>query len=267
MPSINEAKNSPTINADFDNSTVDVEYNILGTESETTAMGLLTGIAAASWTVDTKVLAHRVFDLKHASYNHYTGSVRYTKRTVEAGESQYQFETGGGTTHITHSIATSQAVKLGGGTAPNHYNAIGWDGKQINGCDIISPVYNFSESHVLPGSSVDAAYKLALFRATGKVNNGTFKGFAAGEAIFLGASGSSRRGSDEWEISYRFAASENVTGLSVGGLTGINKKGWEYLWLYFADDVSEDVLVKKPTAAYVEQVYKTADFSTIGIGT
>jgi hypothetical protein len=268
MPaSIAEFYRSPSITGDLKSSSSEITYKITGTEDETAAYALLLATAPATLIIDGYVLAKRVFGLEHDDYGVWTGTCRFSKRELEVSESTYQFETGGGNTHITHSIATVQSIKLGGGTAPNNNNAIGWNGREIAGCDIISPVYNFSETHVLAAVDVDAAYKLALFRATGKVNNAGFKGFATGEVLFLGASGSLRTTENEWEISYRFAASENATGLSVGGITGINKKGWEYLWLYFQDEVSQDVLVKKPLAAYVEQVYQTADFSTIGIGT
>lgn len=268
---IREFKTSPSANADFDNSSVEVSYKILRTLDESEAMSLLMATAPTSQTMDGVTLSHRVFKLDHDGHDIWTGTCSYKKRSKEkpelqADESEYQFETGGGTSHITHSIATIQSVRAGGGTATDFKNAIGWNRSEITGCDIISPVYNFSEIHVIPAADVDAAYKLALFRATGKVNNASFKGFSAGEVLFLGAAGSVR-GNEDWQITYRFAASENVTGLSVGGITGINKKGWEYLWLYFEDDVSENVLIQKPLQANVEQVYKTADFSTIGIGT
>jgi len=84
----------------------------------------------------------------------------------------------------------------------------------------------------------------------------------------LGASGS-KRGQEDWEITFRFAASPNVTGLVIGDIRGINKKGWEYLWVRYTDDedAAAKTLVKRPIAAYVEQVYPYGDFSGLGIGT
>jgi hypothetical protein len=99
------------------------------------------------------------------------------------------------------------------------------------------------------------------------VNSGAFRGFAAGEVLFLGASGS-KTGVDNWEIAFKFAASPNVTSLSIGGgITVSAKKGWEYLWVRFADaeDSTAKALVKRPVAAYVERVYESADFSTMGL--
>jgi hypothetical protein len=184
-------------------------------------------------------------------------------------ETVYTFETGGSTQHITQSLQTIARHAASGSTAPDFQGAIGVNGDSIDGVDVTVPVFNFTESRRCAGSVVTGAYKLALFNATGKVNNASFRGFAAGEVLFLGASGT-KTGIDDWEIAYKFAASPNVASLAIGGgITVTAKKGWEYLWVRFADteDTSANAMVKRPVAAYVEQVYPTADFSTLGIGT
>jgi len=68
------------------------------------------------------------------------------------------------------------------------------------------------------------ATSLNLFILTGRVNQAAFKGFAAGEVLFLGASGS-KRGDGDWEITFNYAASPNVTNLPVGSITVASKKG------------------------------------------
>jgi hypothetical protein len=113
-----------------------------------------------------------------------------------------------------------------------------------------------------------------LYALTGKVNSTgfwiTIRGdryqFAAGECLFLGASADESTASDFVDITYRFAASPNRTGITVGDITGISKKGWEYLWVRYADaeDATAKAIVKKPVAAYVEKVYEVGDFSAIG---
>jgi hypothetical protein len=186
---------------------------------------------------------------------------------VEPPEPVFSFDTGGGTQHITQSIQTisrhgpAATDKLGG--------AIGFDGENIEGVDIAIPVYNFSETHYKSAASVSLSYRLALFRTTGTVNSSSFKGFAAGEVLFLGASGS-RRGDDaddDWEITYKFAAQQNRTGISVGEISGISKKGWEYLWVQYAPEVDTDhsQIVKKPVAVYIEKVYQDGNFGDLNI--
>ena len=181
----------------------------------------------------------------------------------QTNQSSFSFDTGGGTAHITNSILTVGRYPA---NAPDCQGAIGISGDSVEGVDITVPVYNFSETHYLPTAYIDGAYKATLFALTGKVNAATFKGFAAGEVLFLGASGS-QRGHDDWEISYKFAASPNMIGLSVGSLTGITKGGWHHLWVLYSSVVDQYTLIKRPVAAYVEQVYWPGDFSLLGIGT
>jgi hypothetical protein len=183
-------------------------------------------------------------------------------------ESQWSFETGGATTRITQSLQTVARYAASGATAPDFQGAIGVNGDTVDGVDVTVPVYNFTETVRKAGADVTQAYKLAIFACTGKTNNATFRGFAAGEVLFLGASGT-KTGVDDWEIAFKFAASPNVTNLSIGGgITASSKKGWEYLWVRFADkaDTTAQVLVKRPVAAYVERVYESANFSTLGLG-
>jgi hypothetical protein len=120
-----------------------------------------------------------------------------------------------------------------GQTAPNFKGAIGVTADSVEGVDITVPVYHFAETHYLADAVVTLAYKLTLFALTGRVNNSAFKGFAAGECLFLGAAGT-KRGSGDWEVGYRFAFSPNVTGLTVGDITGINKKD-SHLCVRYAD--------------------------------
>ena len=56
--------------------------------------------------------------------------------------------------------------------------------------------------------------------------------------------------------------------MTVGPFPDINKKGHEYLWMFYADAEDEESksLVKTPVAYYVEQVYQESDFARLGIG-
>ena len=185
----------------------------------------------------------------------------------QTGESVFAFDTGGGTQHITQSKDTVSSHAPSGSSAPDFGGAIGVTADGVEGVDITVPIYQFSETHYLADSVVTPAYRGTLFYLTGKVNNGSFRGLAPGECLFLGASGS-KRGEDDWEITFRFAGSPNVTGLTVGPISGINKKGWEYMWVRYADseDTTAKVLVKKPVAVYIEKVYESASFTGLGIG-
>ena len=266
---IRQKKNSPIIIVDGPESQVTRFYSIHRTNDDSVATGLVLTTAPATATVDSIPLNKRVVTLRAISEAAYEAEAKYTflgleKEPLQEGESSYQFETSGGTIHATRAL--EETVHVASGTPPSFEKLIGVNGDEVSGCDLVSPVFTFSETHVLPAASVDAAYKLALFAATGTTNNGAWKGFAAGEVLFLGASGTSRAGG-AWQINYRFVAAKNVTALTIGAITGINKKGHEYLWVKFDNGISEDRWVKKIDAVIVNKVYESHDFANIGIGT
>jgi hypothetical protein len=153
-------------------------------------------------------------------------------------------------------------------------NAIGWDGEQVQGVEVSRPVFQFELTCYLPVAAVTQTYVRNLMELTGCYNSGTWDAYDAGECLFLGASGR-KRGSEDWEISFKFAASPNVVkdeqhglpGLAVGNITGIEKRGWDYLWVLYEEHTDNDgkKLIPVPKAVYVEEVYYPGDFSVLGI--
>ena len=255
--------------ADGDNPSAELKYVVEGTSDEQQALAAIesdtpatyAGLLRQTWSVEP------VGD----GSSYWEGVVRYGQMNAgpkEVGESVFSFDTGGGTTHITQAKEHVQDYFFEGDAAPDFQGAIGVTRDSVEGCDIVVPVYNWSETHYLASATVTGPYKAALFALTGKTNDAAFKGFAAGEVLFLGASGS-QRGDESWEITFRFAASPNVTGLVIGELTGVDKKGWEYLWVRYEDAEDSDAkcIVKRPTSVHVERVYDAGDYADLGIGT
>ena len=180
---------------------------------------------------------------------------------VETGEYVFSFDTSGGTVTRTTSWATAAYAKSGE-TPPNFANAINVVDGDVRGVDITIPALKLSIRKRQPKANITLAYVNALYQLTGTVNNASFLGFAAGELLFLGASGQQGTDADP-EITYNFLASQNVTGLSIGGISGIDKPGHAYLWAYFepAEDTSAKATVRRPKAVYVETVYPAASWS------
>ncbi len=195
------------------------------------------------------------------------GTVTYSFQTQRtAGNSVYQFDTGGHTEHVNQSIATVNKYAPTGETAPDHNRAIGVSGDNIQGVDVPKPSYNFSEVHYMDDTTVNSL-KSTWADLTGSVNSSTFAGFPAGEVLFQGASGTKRGNAADWEITFKFSRKPNATGLSVGNITGIEKKGWDYLWVQYenAEDATAKRIKKIPMAVYVEQVLPTGDLNNLGI--
>ena len=180
----------------------------------------------------------------------------------------FAFDTGGGTMHRNQSLKTVSKVP---NDAPDFNGAIEVDNEgNVNGVDVTMPVLNFTETHTMNGSRVTTSYKKTVAALTGTVNSSGFRGFSAGEVLFLGASGTkrSKKPNAPWEITFRFAVSPNQSSLQVGKLKVSNKRGWDYLWVRYADKVAENRknVIKEPVAAYVEQVYPDGDFGNLGLG-
>ncbi|MCC5786694.1 MAG: hypothetical protein JJU33_08345 [Phycisphaerales bacterium] len=251
------------------NPSAELVYTVRGTTDDLAARSAAESESPATY----DGLPRQTVSVEPVGPDHWEATVRYGQSQgggfPQTGQSVFAFDTGGGTQHITQSKQTISSHAAPGATAPDFKGAIGVTADAVEGVDITVPVYQFSETHYLAASQVTQGYKATLFNLTGKVNNGSWKGFNAGEVLFLGASGSRRgTGADsDWEITFRFAASPNASGLSVGPIGGIGKKGWEYLWVRYADaeDAGSQAIVKRPVAAYVERVYDEGNFSALGI--
>jgi len=202
------------------------------------------------------------------------GSASYST-SRETGESVYSFDTGGGNVHITNGLAHVKSYnsdgEMTGGSANIWKGAINVTGfgpdMRVDGVDIISPIYNFTETHYIDYETVDQAFNINIFNGTGKTNNGSFRGFAECEVLFLGAIGTVRGDNQDWEITYKFAASKNKTGLSIGDITGIAKNGWEYLWVrYKMSKDTNNNPIQIPAEVHIERVYDDFDFDSLFTG-
>lgn len=193
----------------------------------------------------------------------------------DLGEVVVSFDTTGGTQHITCSKAgDTQRYAAAGVTARDFKGSIGVTESSVEGVDILAPALRITMQVRVAGGSITDAYVKDLARLTGKVNNAAFKGYAAGELLFLGANGQQKVGAGDPTITYEFEASENVVGLTYTDYQGNNinvasKGGHEYLWVSFADteDAAAKTVTQRPHTVFVETVYESADFSLLGIGT
>ena len=193
--------------------------------------------------------------------------IKFTPQPPEVGEVTFSCDTSGGTTKITQAL--SQSTHVASGTAPDFKGAIGV-GKNgaVEGVDIVVPALKFSLTYKMPNSVLTLGYVLTLYEMTGKTNSQPFKGFAAGELLFLGAQAREGSASDP-EVTYHFAASKNRESIPVGDITVPSKRGHQYLWVRYreTDDASAKELVPNPSSAHVATVYEEADFANLQIGT
>jgi hypothetical protein len=194
----------------------------------------------------------------------------------EIGDASVSWSTGGGTQRIFQAIATVGKYGPPGEAAPENYGAIGAkpDGT-VEGVDVMVPDFRWTERYTVNPGMLTWNYAMTCAYLTRCVNNHGFRGFAAGEVQFRGASAEARlTGTQEQpqltaEISYEFAAQPNVTNQTIGQIVGIAARGWEHVDVRYEeiDDAVAKKTTPRPIAVYVHQVYPYASFGGLGIGT
>jgi hypothetical protein len=250
-----------------ENASLELVFNVFGTDDEGEAKQAVLAASPETYgsSRDRPYLCRQGVQLEPEGPQLWNATVRYDRNWDQpiAAQDSFEFDTTGGTQHITQSLATMARY----GAAPNCYGAIGVSQTAVEGVDIVVPVFNFSETHHF--SSVSWSYRRRIADLTGKVNDSSFRGFDRGEVLFLGASGSRRDSyvSTPWELTFRFAAQPNRGDIHVGGIGHIYKKGWEYMWIRYAaaDDEATGVRIKRPVAVYIEKVYREASFSGVRV--
>lgn len=194
---------------------------------------------------------------------------QFTRRAPN--EPTLSWDIGGGTHHVSVSKETvSSFLVAGGGAAPDYMGSIGVDGQTVQGVDIHIPAVVWEETHYVPAELVTLQYLKDLGELYGLTNaEAAFNGaFEDGELLFLGGRVNSR-GTDFYEVVYRFGFSPNRDDLEIPGVAQpFAKKGWEYVWVRFTDVVDPaggaPALVRRPHAVYVERVYDPGDYTVLG---
>lgn len=181
-------------------------------------------------------------------------------------EPQMSFDCSGGTAHIVQS-RYQQRWKA----EPNPGGMIGWNGKpgqeaEYAGVDVVTATMRESYTLQMKPSKLTTAYKRTIANLTGTVNSKSFKGWEAGEVLFLGASFSgAETGNDRITVTFNFAIQQNESAVPISPELAINKRGWEYIWTITktVDDPNTKTTKVELVNAFVEQVYPYADFGQL----
>ena len=197
--------------------------------------------------------------------NVYSVTVPYGEKNKVTGEYNFSFDTTGGTVTVKAAKEHVNSYPADPGVANPHKGSIGVtkDG-DVEGAQIVIPALKLTYGFRHAEGVVDAAWARTLARATGKTNSDTFQGFEPHELLFIGATGSDGSAA-EAEVGYQFVASENASGLTIGEIVNIAKKGHENLWIEFKDAVADGQAATQPFRVHIERVYDPINFaSTFG---
>jgi hypothetical protein len=198
------------------------------------------------------------------------------RKQPEQNDYKWTFDTTGKTKHITQGIqhiATYTPPKIK--DAIEHHGAIGVTDDSVEGVDIPDRAYKWQETWSLLASSYTFAFSTVLGELTGRMNASYFRGFPPYMVQFQGATGGQLSGGGEGsepvlrDFAFSFEVSPSETGLVIGDITGIDKIGWDYLWVRYesSDDSTSKKTTPKPIQVEVDRVMTAFNFSLLGIGT
>jgi hypothetical protein len=243
-------------------------YKIVGTSNQNTVNGYAIAATPAIIATIYGLLFRQDIQSSQTAYNQWTVEVPYGPRKSVTGDFTWDFDTTGGTIHITQ--AKAEAGRFPAATAPDQKGAIAVDGDEVKGTEIIIPAMKINVNFRHPLGVMTLSQAKFLSSITGSVNNDSFLTFAPGEVLFLGARGSD--GTDaEATVSYQFAMAANQTGMTIGGIAGVSKKAWEVAWIRYEDAVTtadgKDLPTRDPKFVYVDRVYdEIAMAAALGFG-
>lgn len=289
MATVSEAYRAET-GSDGTSPTVDVSYFIFDATTLAAAMNALYAASPATFDVygdASLVLPKAGISVERAENDLWNGVVNYAIQATPPiappeGSPEYGGDANGGTHRVLRGIATvnrypNAVTQPALVEAPDQHGFIGVTKDGIEGVDLIIPGFNWTETHYLSKAVATWTYLRTVSEMRGTVNNAAFRGFAAGEVLLADFSWAIR-GSGDVQVSFAFVRIPNKTGVTLDYITGIDKKGHEYLWTFWQDKVEtgtvqgepnpvEIGVVREPRGVYVEKVYEEADFSQLSIGT
>lgn len=177
--------------------------------------------------------------------------------------------TRGGSAHIDSSLQTVSKYPRDANQEVDYHQLLNVlnDGErvEIRGTDIIVPQLEFNVTRYFSRWDVHPTYLKKLYELTGKSNDAPFYGMATGEVLFMGAD-LQTEGVDLVRATFYFGAQPNETSLTVDGITGIDKKGWEYAWYVFKEKTSGYLgKVMRITQVNIEKVYEAGDFEDLDV--
>jgi len=165
--------------------------------------------------------------------------------------------------HINQSKQTISRTSYSPNNPPNYQGAINVTRDRVEGTDVFAPKFEFTIT--VQRYPVLLPYLRLIRSLVATTNKNKWRGFEAGELIYLGMTGTCKPG-EVWSLTHKFAVGTNLADFDVGQITVPSKKAWQFLWVTYTDAVDQALLVQKPYAAYVERVYDESDFNLIGIG-
>ena len=263
------------------NSTATVTYIVEGTEDDITACTSAYEFAPDEFSEIPKKSASVAERLTESAWKIEVNYGSESKSSSgdsgsEDDEATMNFDCSAGTKHMTQAIEQT-CVYAGSGESKDSSDEasavpIGWNGKdgsesEAAGVDVSNGELRETYTKIMSKSKVTGtSWKRKVAELVGKVNSGSFKGWSAGEVMFLGCSYTApTKGSKKVAVSFHFAIRLNENRATIAGQNVGSVKGFEYLWALTDDEVKDGERKRKIRKIYKAVVCETDGFGSLGV--
>lgn len=249
---------------------IDVSYLVRGAESEDEALQRL--LPAVPKTVgalplDGISVAERISEADGAwkltvAYQNDNGASA-TAAIDDDDELEFGFDSAGTTRHVT--VANRQKRVYGSMDAGNLVNWNGLPGRdsQVTGVDVPAAEGRIWFAKTMRASSISTAKMKTWMEMYGVGNVAKWRGWEAGELLFLGATFGGKMSGDV-KVTFNFSVRPNE--IVTFGSNRYKVQGWEYLWVHTKTTPNTSgVPVPKITDIFIAGVVKYKDFALLGI--
>lgn len=242
-----------------------IDYVIRGTTSDSEAFDEFLLQTSTIW--DSR-LPRNGATIEQVAYDTWYGTLTYSlgeggsgdPEPLPQGSIEYQWDVTGNTTRITHGYAHR---KYGANSEDYSGGILHKEDGTFEGVDVFTPTSSFAYIFKpLSTFLITDAYIRSVEAIAYTVNAAPWRSRAAGELLFLGCNGSIDTAGNK-TLNFKFNRRVNVTGDTIGDITGIDKLGWEYLWVDYKKAPGDNKLTAEPMGVYVHQVYRTSNFTTV----
>lgn len=262
----------------------ELEYLIVGTIVKAEAESALlakaptthVGKVRRSCTVES---IEGTINTTHPARGAWIGTVPYTPASktpdepLDVGAQEFSFDTGSASANTKMALETVHTYSSSALTEEDYEGAIGVSGSaadpQVDGMSIEIPCFEFSIKRQFLDTEIDGGDIKNIFDLGWHVNESAYLGYPAYSLLFKNAGGS-HRADEEWEITYFFRYSQNLTNYQPPsfvtlGLPAISKRGHDRLEFRYKNTVGNSGYLRVPHQIDVLRVREPGNFNVLKI--
>lgn len=256
-------------------------YVVIGTEDEKVAIATAVDATSAIYSGRTTTLKRQPASASKQGNEFWYVDIPYETDAAggqpEAPPKPYEYvitnQTGTGNVKITKAKALADEKSWDAAAPPDTNFAIGFDGKKVNGVDILTGSTKMSLKVTYPARVITQQQLAAWnsYAAEPHYNNDNFLGYEAGELLYVGNNATvtidMARGdvTSDVAVTFDFLVSPNQKQpYTVAGITmETDRKGWDYVDVRYEKSEDGGALVPKALYVYVWRVYDSQSFGSL----